>query len=240
LQAENASFGGGATADNNNAGFIGTGFINFPASGGFVQFNNVTGGVGGTTIRIRYALGASASRTGQLTVNGANQNITFATTSSWTTWVLQNVTVPLNASATNTIRFQSTGQDLGNIDQIEVVICGTVTPTATPTRTTTPMATTTQGPTATPMRTPTPGSGACSPVTATIAAPFAFDGAGTFCWQASSLGSFVNSWNLASLTINGVDFSNRWAGSSSYPPRINGFWYVSYTGNFPWSHFETK
>ncbi len=110
------------------------------------------------------------------------------------------------------------------------------TPTRTPTRTSTP----TIGPSATPTRTPTPGSGACSPVTSTIAAPFSFDGAGTFCWQTSSPGSFVNSWNLAGLTINGVDFTNRWAASSSYPPPINGFWYISYTGNFAWSHFETK
>ncbi len=110
-------------------------------------------------------------------------------------------------------------------------------PTITPTRTNTP----TIGPSATPTRTPTPGgSGACSPVTSTISAPFTFDGAGTFCWQTSNLGSFVNSWNLVRLTINGVDFTNRWAGSSSYPARINGFWYVSYTGNFPWSHFEAK
>jgi hypothetical protein len=73
-----------------------------------------------------------------------------------------------------------------------------------------------------------------------IAAPFTFDGAGTFCWQTSNLGSFVNSWNLASLTINGVDFTNRYGASNSYPPPINGFWYVSYTGNFSWSHFEAK
>ncbi len=110
----------------------------------------------------------------------------------------------------------------------------TATPTRTPTRT--PI-----GPTATPTRTPTPGgSGACSPVSSTITAPFTFDGAGTFCWQTSNLGSFVNSWNLGRLTINGVDFTNRWAASSSYPPRINGFWYVSYTGNFSWSHFEAR
>jgi len=83
-------------------------------------------------------------------------------------------------------------------------------------------------------------STACSPVTSTITAPFAFDGAGTFCWQSSNLGNTINSWNLASLTINGVDFTNRWAAASSYPPPINGFWYVSYTGNFPWSHFEAK
>jgi endoglucanase len=128
----------------------------------------------------------------------------------------------------------------------------TFTPTRTPTRTNTP-----PGPTLTPSRTPTStntptvatrtptstltqGPGACSPVTATITAPFTRDGAGTFCWQTSNLGNYINSWNLANLTINGVDFTNKYASSNSYPPKINGYWYVSYTGSFPWSHFEAK
>jgi hypothetical protein len=101
---------------------------------------------------------------------------------------------------------------------------GSITPTWTPTAT----------------ATLTPGPGACSPVTATITAPFTYDGPGTFCWQTSNLGSYVNSWNLASLTINGVNFTNQYVPSGSYPARINGFWYVSYTGNFAWSHFEAK
>lgn len=95
----------------------------------------------------------------------------------------------------------------------------------------------------TPTRTPTPGGGGgstCSPVNATISAPFTKDGAGTFCWQASNLGSFINSWNMVQLTINGVDFTNKWAASSSYPPKINGYWYIRYSGNYPWSHFEAK
>ena len=128
----------------------------------------------------------------------------------------------------------------------------TVTPTYTPTRTTTPTLTRTPtptptGPTRTPTRTttptitPTPGGGStCSPVSADIAAPFTHDGAGTFCWRASNLGSYINSWNMASLTVNGVDFTNRWSFTTNLPPKINGFWYVSYTGNFPWSHFEAK
>lgn len=85
----------------------------------------------------------------------------------------------------------------------------------------------------------TPG-GVCSPVTSTITRPFTKDGAGTFCWQTSNLGSTINSWNLASLTVNGIDFTNRWVGSASYPPAINGSWYISYTGNYPWSHFEAR
>jgi len=113
------------------------------------------------------------------------------------------------------------------------------TPTRTPTRTNTPVISST--PTRTPTRTPTPGSGStCSPVTATITAPYTFDGAGTFCWQIASIPSYINSWNLASLTINGVNYTNTYISSSNLPPKINGFWYVSYRGNFPWSHFEAK
>jgi hypothetical protein len=101
----------------------------------------------------------------------------------------------------------------------------TVTPTPTPTLT--------------PTVTPT-GNLACSPVTATITAPFTKDGAGTFCWQSSNLGSYINSWNLANLTVNGVNFTNAYVSAANLPAKVNGFWYISYTGNFAWSHFETK
>ncbi len=130
------------------------------------------------------------------------------------------------------------------------------TPTATPTRTNTPTATRTPTPgtptatatrtntptaTRTPTRTPTPGSGACSPVTSTITAPFTFDGAGTLCWRSSNLGSNINSWNMASLTINGVNFTNQFQFTTALPPKAaDGFWYISYTGNFAWSHFEAR
>jgi hypothetical protein len=113
-----------------------------------------------------------------------------------------------------------------------------VGPTATPTRTNTPLGPSST-PTATPTLTPT-GGAACSPVTASIAAPFTQGGVGTFCWQSSNLGSYLNSWNLASLTVNGVNFTNVYVSAANLPAKINGFWYVSYTGNFSWSHFETK
>jgi xyloglucan-specific endo-beta-1,4-glucanase len=113
-------------------------------------------------------------------------------------------------------------------------------PSATPTRTATRTLTPT-GPTATLTRTLTPVSGGtCSPVTSTITAPFTFDGAGTLCWQSSNLGAYINSWNMANLTVNGVDFTNLYVPAGGLPAKINGFWYVSYTGNFPWSHFEAK
>jgi hypothetical protein len=103
--------------------------------------------------------------------------------------------------------------------------------TNTPTRTFTP----TTGPTAT--ATPTTG-GACTP-TSTITVPFVFDGPGTFCWQASALGSFINNWNNNSVTLNGVNITNIFVASGSYPAKIGGFYYINYNGG-AFGHFETK
>jgi hypothetical protein len=78
IQAEAGTIGGGTTIDSNNAGFNGTGFANFSTTGGFLQFNSVNGGSGGAgTLTIRYALGITTSRTGQLVVNGVTNSITF-------------------------------------------------------------------------------------------------------------------------------------------------------------------
>jgi endoglucanase len=124
----------------------------------------------------------------------------------------------------------------------------TRTPTAGPTATRTRTPTT--GPSLTPTRTATTGpsstpttvvtGGTCSPISATIASGFVKDGAGTFCWQASTLGSYINSWNTNSVTINGTNITNLYVASGSYPAKIGGFWYVTYNGAFAWSHFETK
>ncbi|MCW1925718.1 fibronectin type III domain-containing protein [Luteolibacter arcticus] len=115
-----ASYGGGSTLDSNNIGFNGTGFINFPVTGGFLQFVNVGGGGGGNALlSIRYAL-PTGTRTGLLIVNGVSQAITFDFTGSWTTWQTKTVNVTLTGGATNTIRFESNGQDLANIDEIRV------------------------------------------------------------------------------------------------------------------------
>lgn len=112
----------------------------------------------------------------------------------------------------------------------------TRTPTigASPTRTNTPVG-------LTPTKTNTPVSGgACNPVTSTITAPFTFDGVGTFCWQSSQLGSYINSWNTTSVTINGVNATNVYIASGSYPAQIGGFWYIRYSSTVAWGHFETK
>jgi hypothetical protein len=133
----------------------------------------------------------------------------------------------------------------------------TATRTSTPAVTNTPTRTSTAGPTATRTNTPLPGNtptrtptvaasntpvtgGACSPVTSTITAPFTFDGAGTFCWQASSLATYINSWNTTSITLNGVNVTNVYVGAGSYPAKIGGFYYVGYNSSVAWGHFEAK
>ncbi len=133
IQVESSSYGGGVTIDSNNAGFNGTGFANFPASGGFAQFNSINGGAGGSaTLVIRYALGVSSTRTGALLINGVSQPITFAPTGSWTSWATTSVSITLNSGSANTLRFESNGSDLGNIDEITVTPSGTATPPPTP------------------------------------------------------------------------------------------------------------
>jgi hypothetical protein len=121
-QTENGAVGGGTVTESKNGGFNGTGYVNSSVTGGFSQINNVDGrGGGAKTLRIRFALGVTAARSGRLVVNGVGTNITFNPTGAWTTWVLQNVTVTLNNNTTNTIRFESNGQDLANIDQVEIL-----------------------------------------------------------------------------------------------------------------------
>ncbi|MGC1375279.1 MAG: hypothetical protein WA821_03595, partial [Anaerolineales bacterium] len=118
----------------------------------------------------------------------------------------------------------------------------TLTPTRTFTAaiTNTPTRTPTTGPTSTPTITPTGVIGVCSPVTSTITAPFTYDGAGAFCWQSSNLGTYINSWNVTSLTVNGVSFTNVYTAAGSLPAQIGGYWYVSYNSAVSYGHFETK
>lgn len=120
-EAESATIAGGVTIDTNNAGFNGTGFANFPASGGTLTFNNVDGNGGGTkSLGIRYALGGTASRTGTLTVNGVATNLTFPPTGAFTTWATLRVNVTLTNNSANIIRIASTGADLANVDYINI------------------------------------------------------------------------------------------------------------------------
>ena len=129
----------------------------------------------------------------------------------------------------------------------------TVTPTAaatapsvaqapsTPTLTVTAAPPPSDTPTSTHTPTPTPTSTGipCSNPTA-INVPFTRDGSGDFCWSFSATPSYINSWNLAQLSINGVDFTNKWVSGGNLPAKINGLYYVHYVGTYAWSHVEIR
>lgn len=121
-QAESGTISGtGIVFETTNTGYIGSGYVNFPTAGGTLTWSNVDGGSGGSkTLKIRFALGATTARTGQLVVNGVATNVTFNPTGAWTTWATMDVPTTLNGFMTNTIALKSNGTDLANIDQITV------------------------------------------------------------------------------------------------------------------------
>jgi hypothetical protein len=174
--------------------------------------------------------------------------VTLATsTINSTGWTLVTGSGPVSWSGTLTgVLFYietAAGTDNLYIDDASLT-SGSGGPTNTPTRTSVGPTNTPTNTSIAPVNTPTPspttsGTGPCTP-TSTITVPFSFDGAGNFCWQASALGSFINSWNTTSVTLNGVNATNIWVGSGSYPAKINGFYYIAYSSSVSFGHFEAK
>lgn len=121
FQSEDAVLIGSVSVDNNHLGYNGTAFINFDASNSAVEFTNMPGfGGGDRTLVFRYALG-NTDRTGNLVVNGNTTSLTMRGTDDWTNYVSDSVGVSLNESFSNTIRFETTGNDFGNLDEITII-----------------------------------------------------------------------------------------------------------------------
>ena len=76
----------------------------------------------------------------------------------------------------------------------------------------------------------------CSPATA-ITSPFSKDGVGDFCWQASSLCTYINSWNLTTLEVNGTAYTNTYIAAGSIAA-LNGGYTIHYVSPVAWGHFE--
>ena len=76
----------------------------------------------------------------------------------------------------------------------------------------------------------------CSPAS-TISVPFAKDGAGDFCYQTTSLCTYINSWNVTSLEVNGTAYTNIYVAASSIVP-ANGVYTIHYNSAVAWGHFE--
>jgi beta-glucanase (GH16 family) len=76
----------------------------------------------------------------------------------------------------------------------------------------------------------------CSPATA-ISSPFAKDGVGDVCLQATSLCGYINSWNLTTLEVNGTSYLNTYVAGSAIAP-LNGGYTIHYVSTVAWGHFE--
>jgi cellulose 1,4-beta-cellobiosidase len=63
------------------------------------------------------------------------------------------------------------------------------------------------------------------------------DGAGDFCYVATSLCGYINSWNMTTLEVNGTAYSNLYVAAPSIAP-VNGTYTIHYVGPYAWSHFE--
>ncbi|SDK59886.1 Carbohydrate binding module (family 6) [Glycomyces sambucus] len=111
------------TVDSNHAGYSGSGFCNSTnATGAYNQFTVNAATAGTASLAIRYAHGATDTRSADIVVNGSTVAAAsaFPSTGAWTSWSTKTVSVPLNAGS-NTIRLAaSSGAGLANIDYVEV------------------------------------------------------------------------------------------------------------------------
>ena len=121
-QAEEASWDEVSKVERYYSGYYGIGYVNLKNDeGSFVQFDNLDGKNGGSyIIRLRYSLNDKA-REGVVIINGARDTIIMSTTKSWSDWSVVEVSGTLVQGVNNTIRIETTGDDLGYIDQIEII-----------------------------------------------------------------------------------------------------------------------
>ena len=122
-QAENYTSMSGIAVATAQAGYTGTGYADYGATGTWLEWNNVASAKAGTaTLVFTYANGASdgVARTCNITVNGTVVgSVAFATTGSWTTWKTVSIPVNLNAG-NNAVRVTATASVGGpNLDKMD-------------------------------------------------------------------------------------------------------------------------
>jgi Chondroitinase B/Carbohydrate binding module (family 6)/Carbohydrate binding module (family 35) len=119
-QAENATIFQG-TVESNQAGFTGTGFVNYNnVVDSYVQWTVNVAQAGPFSLAFRYANGTTTNRPMDIRVNGAlvAGGLAFPGTGAWTTWQTVTATAQLNAG-TNTIRATATTANGGpNVDKL--------------------------------------------------------------------------------------------------------------------------
>ena len=112
-----------AINESTNAGFAGTGYINFGTGVSTVKVPVYTEAAGEYKLTMTYANGSNAARSLSVkTEEGDAQELEFETTANWTTYVTKDadITLPLGASY---ITFATVGGNDGpNLDQVELTL----------------------------------------------------------------------------------------------------------------------
>lgn len=118
-----------AIKESTNAGFAGTGYINFGTGVSTVTVPVYASAKGEYKLTMTYANGSTAARSLSIkSESGDAQEIEFATTANWTTYVTKDVSVTLPLGA-NTITFATvSGNDGPNLDQLELTAVNVTPP----------------------------------------------------------------------------------------------------------------
>ena len=115
-----------ALFEDKNAGFNGTGYVNFAGEGESIVEIPVSVAAAGTyTVTLRYSLGKDETRElSMTTAQTAAQTVAFTSTGAWTTWETKDVAVELPAGESK-ITIATVSGDGPNLDQIALVGEGT-------------------------------------------------------------------------------------------------------------------
>jgi len=121
-EAESRSAAQGCAQFAGQAGFTGSGFMDFGGNGTWIEWNNISAfEAGDYQLSFRYANGVGGSRHAAILVNGSSAgSASFAPSGGWASWRSEVVKVRLRQGA-NTVRVQAdTGNGGPNIDHVAV------------------------------------------------------------------------------------------------------------------------
>lgn len=125
-QAETGYTGSSVVVATNNAGYTGSGFLDYGGQNSYAEWTVSVATAGSYTFKFRHGNGSTGNRQCEFKANGsAKGNVAFAPTGGWSTWGIVEFTVALNAG-NNTIRLTANTSAGGpNLDNYEV--CGGTT-----------------------------------------------------------------------------------------------------------------
>jgi pectin methylesterase-like acyl-CoA thioesterase len=112
-----------AINESTNAGFAGTGYINFGTGVSTVKVPVYTEAAGEYKLTMTYANGSNAARSLSVeTEEGDAQELEFETTANWTTYVTKEADIKLPAGASYITFATVGGNDGPNLDQVELTL----------------------------------------------------------------------------------------------------------------------